>query len=305
MPDSSIIPLFTQVTKAIIITGGTGGIGYEEALMLAAGCPPREAYYCITGRDEMCDSPPHKDPTRRSKTSYSCESFPFCSVLYLTINPDPLGSEQRPARQQWLPSRSRRATPTSTRHSQMQMPTVQSLAKDLLDRSQVIDELINNAGHITAQGQFMANDDKPVSPQEGVEKNLAVNVMKPVLLTRLLVPALLAASHTGRSQITSGGLAGMDDIDMANITASKVTAGIPHYSRTKRAMKRGAVSLNREMQSKGIAVNVVGGGAPGATAMTSVVTFSDLSCFLQACYCLFTCIMRPDGRNSAKNCGKP
>ena len=88
---------------------------------------------------------------------------------------------------------------------------MRALAKDLLARFPQIDELINNAGQLTLTADITANGGKTVEV-EGIEKDFAVNVVAPVLLTRLLVPALTKGSVKGRSQITSGGLQGMDDV---------------------------------------------------------------------------------------------
>ena len=69
------------------------------------------------------------------------------------------------------------------------------LAADLLIRFPAIDELINNAGQLTLAKEQEANGGKRVEV-DGIEKDFAVNVIAPVLLTRLLVPALKGTKWT-------------------------------------------------------------------------------------------------------------
>ena len=176
---------------------------------------------------------------------------------------------------------------------------VKKLAKDLLSRFTKIDELCNNAGNLTVGGER-------VNTEDGVDENIAVNVIAPCMLTRLLVPDLKAASPTGKVQITTGGLP-IGDLDLDDIESQKgSTNGLQRYSHSKRVMEAMCIALARELQPEGISVNVVGGGLPGANSMTSVVSFSELPWFMKAVYPCFSAFMhRDDKGKSAKACAKP
>ena len=104
---------------------------------------------------------------------------------------------------------------------------IQKLGAELLSRFPVIDELINNAGQLTLKDD-VTTPDKQVESVDGIEKDFAVNVVGPVILSRLLVPALKAATPTGKIQVTSGGLAGLDDIHFDDIYGTKVQSMALH-----------------------------------------------------------------------------
>jgi len=253
------------MSKVIVITGGTGGIGFQEAVMLAE--MPAKHTIIITGRNRASGEAAVVKIKEKSGNDN----------IHLAIADVSIQSE------------------------------VRSLAADLLARFPVIDELINNAGQLTDSKDVAANQGRAVVTSDGIEKDFAVNVLAPILLTRLLVPALKAASPVGRSQITSGGLQGMDDILMDDLFGTaKGTFGIPLYSHTKRVMECAALALSRELASAGVSLNIIGGGSPGATAMTHQMSCSDLPCWLQCCFpCLSLFMSRDDGGSSAKACGKP
>ena len=113
---------------------------------------------------------------------------------------------------------------------------------------------------------------------EGVETNIAVNVIAPLILTRMLVPALRAAEPTGNVQITSGGLP-IDTINMKDLQGQNKSVGVSAYSHLKRVMECMSLALSRELMQDGISLNIVGGALPAATAMTSEMTLSSLPCY--------------------------
>jgi dehydrogenase/reductase SDR family protein 12 len=111
------------------------------------------------------------------------------------------------------------------------LDSVRRCAAGLLDSSESIDVLINNAG-------VMANR-RTLSP-DGIELTFATNVVGPFLLTNLLKPAFAASSGQvpGRGRVinvSSGGMYGqrihVDDLEMSHSSYSGLTA----YARSKRA----------------------------------------------------------------------
>jgi len=258
-------PLNASKSKVIVITGGTGGIGYQEALLLAE--LPEKHTIVITGRNAGRG----QEAVNKLKAATNNDNI-FLAIADMSSIKD-----------------------------------VKKLSEDLLNRFPAIDELINNAGQLTLNSEIGA-DNKQVCSVDSIEKDFAVNVVGPIYLSRLLIPALQKASPIGRVQITSGGLSGMDDINMDDIYGVErgMIAGIPLYSHTKRVIEAATISLSREFQSYGILVNIIGGGNPGATSMTKDMGFADLPCFLRCCTPCLQCFMsRDDGGASARNCALP
>jgi short-subunit dehydrogenase involved in D-alanine esterification of teichoic acids len=171
--------------KVIVITGGTGGIGYQEALLL--GNLPEKHTNVITGRDQA----------RGAAAVSTLKSVTDNPNIHLLIADMSSQSE------------------------------IQKLGVELLSRFPVIDELINNAGQLTLK-EKVTTPDKQVESVDGIEEDFAVNVVGPVILSRLLVPALKAATPTGKIQVTSGGLAGLDDIHFDDIYGTKVQSMALH-----------------------------------------------------------------------------
>ena len=240
------------MAKVIIITGGTGGIGYQAARMLAS--KPEKHTIVVTGRSEASGKKAVdslKEQTGNDNVEYAVADL----------------SEQM---------------------------SVRALGKELLSRFPVIDELINNAGNLSSGEQETTKD--------GINKNFAVNVIAPLLLSRELLPALRKASPTGRIQITSGGIPNdtlvLDDLDSTKLT------GIAHYSHTKRIMEAMAVSVSREFAP--VAVNVVGGAVAAATGMTSNISFKDMPWFMKPLYPLVKFfVFSDDGGKSATKGAEP
>ena len=234
--------------KVVVITGGTGGIGYQAALAIAKGNAANTVI--ITGRSAGSGN--------EAMGKIKAESGN--TNVYLALGDLALQSG------------------------------VRSLAAELLLRFPKIDVLVNNAGNLCT-GTLETTAD-------GVTKNFAVNVIAPLLLSRLLMPALKAASPVGNVQIASGGtpfpVLSLDDIEGA-----KVPAGIPSYSHSKRAMEAMSLALEKELAPHGIAVNVAGGGNPGATSMTAAINIGDLPWFARCFFPCWSCITAPDNGESA------
>mmetsp|Transcript_87917 Transcript_87917/g.175865 ORF Transcript_87917/g.175865 Transcript_87917/m.175865 type:complete len:321 (+) Transcript_87917:40-1002(+) len=242
-----------DMAKIIVITGGTGGIGYQVALELSKS--PGNTVV-ITGRSQGSGD----------KAVAAIKEASGNANVHLALGDLSLQSD------------------------------VKKLAADLLTRFPKIDVLCNNAGNLSS-----VKENRPQT-SEGVEKNFAVNVIAPLLLTRLLVPALKAASPVGNVLITSGGTP-FPSLNVKDLEASSQGMGIPSYSHSKRAMEAMAFSLGKELASDAIAVNIAGGGNPGATSMTADISCSDLPCIMRPIYPCFKCFMhRDDGGASARAC---
>eukprot|EP00979_Chaetoceros_neogracilis_P011783 scaffold2974_cov288-Chaetoceros_neogracile.AAC.1 len=242
--------------KTIIITGGTGGIGYQIALALAS-LPGEQHTIVVTGRNP------------------SSAEIAIATIKEKSKNPNIEFATADLAVQQ----------------------DVKSLGKELLGRFPKIDELIHNAGNLTIGEKKTTAD--------GIDENVAVNVLAPIILTRMLVPALKAATPTGKVQITSGGLP-FDTLSVQNLEGEHLKGGIPSYSHSKRVMEAMTIALSRELESAGIVCNVVGGALPGATGMTRVIAFKDVPFIMKLFYpCVKAFFRRDDGGKSAKDCAGP
>jgi len=242
-------------SKVIVITGGTGGIGYQAALMLASQ-PAEQHNIVVTGR-------------RKESAETAVASLKEASgndKIHYALADLSLQSE------------------------------VTALAQDLMQRFPVIDELINNAGNLSKGEKEQT--------AEGFDKNFAVNVMAPLLLSRALVPALKKATPIGRVQITSGGTP-FDTLNVADLEGDSIAvAGISYYSHSKRVMEAMALALARELDP--IPVNVVGGGMAAGTSMTGDMSFSDMPWSMKLFYPIIKLfVFKDDGGKSAKKCAEP
>jgi len=131
-----------------------------------------------------------------------------------------------------------------------------------------------------------------------VTKKLIVNVVVPLLLSQLLVPALKAASPVGNEQIPSGGTPFQAHI-LDDLEGAKVPECIPSYSHSQHVKRVVSLALEKELAAHGIAANVVGWHSPGATSMTASVNIGDLPWFVRCCSPCWTCMVAPDDGKSA------
>ncbi|KAJ1478666.1 hypothetical protein T484DRAFT_1904201 [Baffinella frigidus] len=240
--------------KVVVVTGGTGGIGYQAALAIAKANLANTVI--ITGRSVGSGN----EAVGKIKAESGNAN------VHLALGD--LALQQG----------------------------VRSLAAELLHRFPKIDVLVNNAGNLCT-GTLETTAD-------GVTKNFAVNVIAPLLLSRLLLPALQAASPVGNVQITSGGTP-FPEIKLDDLEGAKVPVGVPSYSHSKRVMEAMSLALEKELAPHGIAVNVVGGGSPGSTSMTAAVNIGDLPWFVRCLFPCWMCMMAPDSGKSAALCAKP
>lgn len=232
--------------KVIVITGGTGGIGFQAAKLLAGN---KSNTIVVTGRTE--ESAQKAVATLKGETENVNIHY---ALADLSVQAE-----------------------------------VTALAKDLLERFPKIDELINNAGNLSTGSKEVTVD--------GVDKNIAVNVIAPLVLTRALVPALKQAN--GRVQITSGG-SPFDTLNVNDLDSTRLPVGLANYSHSKRIMECMVLTLSRELAP--IPVNVVGGAVLAATNMTGAMSFSDVPWFMKLVYPLLKlfAFREDDGKSARK-----
>ena len=118
----------------------------------------------------------------------------------------------------------------------------QAQLAQLVERAQAaygrIDALVNNAG--IGSGKALAQADIAT-----IQRTLDVNLVAPILLTRLVLPGMLERKH-GRI------------ISVASVAAHVATE--PMYSATKFGVRGFTVSLNRQLRGSGVTASVVSPG---------------------------------------------
>jgi len=165
---------------------------------------------------------------------------------------------------------------------------VDALAAALLEATDRIDVLVNNAGYL---GSEMSRN------EDGVEMHFAVNVVAPRRLTLALLPALRRAEGARVLNVTGGQKSGPVDVD--NLQAEKGFKGLATYSHSKRAMEAMSLALAEELAAEGIYLNVIYPGV-ASTALTQKTTTKTLPGLWKLLYPVFKIMMREDGGKSAK-----
>lgn len=119
--------------------------------------------------------------------------------------------------------------------------------------------LINNAGVFEA---------KPVTTAEGFDRVLAVNLLSPFVLTRALLPSLMARAH---SRIVNVGSSTSDRarIDPDNLVLGDRWTMLRAYSQSKLALMMTTFALAKRLRGTGVTANVV---HPGMVATGLVRT---------------------------------
>lgn len=147
----------------------------------------------------------------------------------------------------------------------LRMADVRRLGSDLTRAYPKIDILVNNAG-----AYFSRNG----RTDEQVERTLALNVLAPFLLTRLLEPSLASASPSRVVNVASAAHNGAK-LDFDDLDNQRRYSGFSTYSRSKLALILLTHEFARRWAPRRIAVNAVhpgfvrsgfGQDNPGATA---------------------------------------
>jgi NAD(P)-dependent dehydrogenase (short-subunit alcohol dehydrogenase family) len=109
--------------------------------------------------------------------------------------------------------------------------------------------LINNAGI----GFGPPGGGRDVSP-DGCELRLAVNYLAPFLLTRLLLPNVLAAVP---ARIVNVASIGQQDLDFDDLQSERHYSGVDAYRRSKLALIMFTFDLADELKGRGVTVNAL------------------------------------------------
>ncbi len=109
--------------------------------------------------------------------------------------------------------------------------------------------LINNAGI-----GFGPPDSPRELSEDGCELRLAVNYLAPFLLTRLLLPGLLAAAP---SRIVNVASIGQKDVDFEDLHLARGYSGLDAYRQSKLALIMLTFDLAEELRGSGVTVNAL------------------------------------------------
>ena len=139
---------------------------------------------------------------------------------------------------------------------------VRTMANGILAKHPSISILVNNAG---------AGFSAPRYGQDGTEMRLAVNYLAPVLLTRLLLPALKKSPD---SRIINVASAGQSPIHFDDIMLENNFNGVTAYTQSKLAMIMFTMDLAEELKPEHISVNCL---HPGTYLDTGMVREAGIS----------------------------
>ena len=240
--------MISQATRTVVITGGTGGIGYQSAL----GIAKTGARVIVTGRN-------------RERGEAALEQ-----IIEATGNDNValvVGDVSSVA-------------------------GVDALARELLERVDRIDVLVNNAGYLGSE---------PKNSDDGVEMHFAVNVLAPRRLTLALLPALKASEEGRVLNVTGGDKPAAIDAD--NLQAEKGFKGLITYTHSKSISEAMSMALAQALEPDGVTVNVVFPGR-ASTAMTGSLTLKSLPGWMKLMYPLFRLLFSKDGGKSAANAAR-
>ena len=168
---------------------------------------------------------------------------------------------------------------------------VDALAHNLLEVTDRIDVLVNNAAYL---------GNGPAVSDEGIEMHFAVNVVAPWRLTHALLPALRAGSAARVLNISAGDNApgAPVPIDVDNLQAEKGFKGLMTMAHSKSVMESMSIALAAKLDADGISVNVVFPGR-ASTVMTRSVSAAGLPGMMVVCLPCMKCMFRDDGGKGA------
>ena len=124
------------------------------------------------------------------------------------------------------------------------LANVRALADTILKRYPRIDVLINNAGVWLREGPRQTSAD-------GYEMTFAVNYLAGYLLTRQLMPRLMASAPARIINVASQS---QSPLDLDDVLQEKTYIGQRAYSQSKLAQVMFTIDLARELQGTGVAV---------------------------------------------------
>lgn len=121
---------------------------------------------------------------------------------------------------------------------------VHRLARQVADRADRLDVLINNAGAARSQRELT---------EDGIETAFAVNVVAPFCLTHWLLPVLINSPQARVINIAGGVPRGPIDLD--NLQGEKSYVGLSFYNQTKLASMAMSYRFAEELAGTDISVN--------------------------------------------------
>lgn len=170
---------------------------------------------------------------------------------------------------------------------------VDALADQVLERTDRIDVLVNNAGMLAQHRQVT---------EDGVELDFAVNVVAPYRLTRRLHDALAAAAPARVLMLTGGAASG--PFDASDLQSETSFVPLVNYTMTKRAEEAMSLALAKELEPSGIHVTIVYPGR-ASTAMTQAMTPRSLPWFMRPAWPVFRFLIpKNDGGRSAESASR-
>lgn len=134
---------------------------------------------------------------------------------------------------------------------------VRQLAKNILEKHDQLNVLINNAGAGFADPQYS---------KDGYELRFAVNYLAPFLLTHLLLPAL---KNGAPSRIVNVSSAGQKAVNFDNLMFEENFDAVDAYRQSKLALIMFTFDLAEELKEEEITVNSL---HPGTYLNTKMVT---------------------------------
>jgi NAD(P)-dependent dehydrogenase (short-subunit alcohol dehydrogenase family) len=140
--------------------------------------------------------------------------------------------------------------------------SVRRFAKDVLEKHEAINVLINNAGVGFADPRYS---------EDGYELRFAVNYLAPFLLSHLLLPALKKAVP---SRIVNVSSAGQAAVNFTDIMLEKNFNSVTAYNQSKLALIMFTIDLAEQLKNENITVNSL---HPGTYLDTNMVREAGIS----------------------------
>jgi NAD(P)-dependent dehydrogenase (short-subunit alcohol dehydrogenase family) len=138
---------------------------------------------------------------------------------------------------------------------------VRRLAKNIADRHQRIDVLLNNAGI----GRGPRGQQTREASQDHVEMRFQANHLAPFLLTHLLLPLLVGHAP---ARIVNVASASQGSIDFEDLMLERTYDGTRAYSQSKLAMVMATFEMAKRLEPNNVTVNAL---HPGSLLDTKIV----------------------------------
>jgi NAD(P)-dependent dehydrogenase (short-subunit alcohol dehydrogenase family) len=144
---------------------------------------------------------------------------------------------------------------------------VRALAERIAAEQERLDVLVNNAGI----GVTLPGDGRRLVSEDGHELRFAVNYLAPFLLTRMLVPLLVASAPARIVNVSSAGQAA---IDFGDVMLEHRYDGVQAYCQSKLALVMLSLDLADELRDRGVTANAL---HPGTYMPTKMVLASGVT----------------------------